>query len=166
LLRDWFWQLAAASQGPDWLFAAAFAPDDATRLAELARRHELPGFAYQRIADRPCRVHPQPHAYDLYVDAGNAAALTKNIAGSESRNIWVYHTIEVCGPQITIERGYGGYPDAHGATETGLIGTLAQAPELTLVRWEVGYGGQGYPSGQVASGATAAELLGYLRSDD
>jgi hypothetical protein len=166
VLRDWFWQLAAAANGPDWLFAATFAPADAARLAKLARQHGLPGFVYQQITDRPCRVHLQPHAYDLYADARNAAALTANIADSESRNIWAYHAIEVCGPQMSIERGYGGYPDSHGATETDLIRRLAQAPELMLVRWEVGYGGQGYPAGQVASGGTAAELLAYLRSDN
>jgi hypothetical protein len=166
MLRDWFWQLATAGQGPDWFFGATFAPADATSLALRVHHQRLPGFVYQRIADGPCRIHTQPHAYDLYADAHNAAALANNIAGQEASNIWVYHVIEVCGPQLAIERGYGGYPDSHGATETNLLRALAQAPELTLVSWEVGYGGQGYPAGQIAAGATAAELLAYLEIDE
>lgn len=165
MLRHWFWQLAAASQGPDWLFAATFASPSATRLAELVRQQALTGFAHLRVADQPCRYHPEPHAYDLYVDERNAAALAANLAGQASRNLWIYHTVEVCGPHLTIERGYGGYPDSHGATETDLIVALAQAPDLALQSWEIGYGGQGYPAGQVASGTAAAELLAYLQDE-
>jgi hypothetical protein len=62
-----------------------------------------------------------------------------------------------------LERGYGGYPEVHGATETSLLATLAAAPELTLVDWSVAYGGDGYSSGQLASGTSAPELLAYLR---
>ena len=68
----------------------------------------------------------------------------------------------MCGPDLTIERGYGGYPGAHGTTETELIVMLARAPELILTTWEIGYSGDGYSGGQVAAGANAAELLIYL----
>lgn len=165
MLRDWFWQLAAAAQGPDWLFTATFAPADTTRLALSVRQHPPPGFVYHRVASSACHLHPQPHAYDCYVDAHNADALIANLAGQPARNLWVYHTIEVCGPHVSIERGYGGYPGAHGPAETSVIWMLAQAPDLSLATWEIAYGGQGYQGGQLAQGTSATSLCAYLKSD-
>jgi len=71
--------------------------------------------------------------------------------------------IEVCGADLTLERGYGGYPAEHGPAETALIRNLARRPDLTLGAWAVGYGGQGYPPGQVAAGSGCAQLLAYLQ---
>jgi hypothetical protein len=87
VLREWFWQLAAAANGPDWLFSATFDAADASALERRARDQPLPGFAYLRVADRPCQIHPEPHAYDVYIDTRNATALAANIAGQASRNL-------------------------------------------------------------------------------
>lgn len=162
--RDWFWQLQADGHGPDWFFFATFAPAGAERLSRLVREHPLPAFAQYRATNRLCRRHHHTSTFDLYVDQANYAGLVANLTGEQGRNIWIYHTIEVCGADITIERGYGGYPGAHGAAETGLIATLARSSELALTAWQVGYGGEGYTGGSVASGASAAELLAYVQA--
>jgi hypothetical protein len=99
----------------------------------------------------------------VYIDQGNYAALAANLAGVRPQILWIYHTIEVRGADLSLERGYGGYPAEHGPTETALIRNLARRPELTLEKWTVGYGGQGYPPGQVAAGSGAAQLLAYLQ---
>jgi hypothetical protein len=163
MLRDWYWQLADAGKGPDWSLSLSVAPDGFRRLAALVRQHPLPGFSYHAVAGHPCRQHRHDADYDLYVDARNAESLMANITGGAQRNVWVYHAIEVCGADLLVERGYGGYPDAHGAAETGLIAMLAQDPDLALVAWRVSYGGEGYEGGDVATGDSAAGLLDYLR---
>lgn len=160
--RDWFWELQAARQGPDWYFFASFNPADAAPLAARVRLFPWVGFVYQPAAGL-CARHRQHSAYELYIDQNNAGQLAANRQGDQPRNLWVYHAVEVCGSDLTLTRGYGGYPDSHGAAETELLAALAQAPDLTLSAWQVGYAGDGYPAGQVAAGATAAELLAYLR---
>lgn len=162
MARDWFWQLQAAGQGPDWRFSASFAPADAARLAAHVRYHALPGFAHYRVDDGFCARHGHRSSYDMYIDEGNYAQLVANFAGDQAQNVWIYHTIEVCGHDLTIERGYGGYPGSHGLTETALITTLAQATDLTLLDWAISYRGEGYAAEHVASGTSAAELLTYL----
>jgi hypothetical protein len=160
IVRDWFWQIQASGQGPDWFLVASFAADDAGRLAALVAQQPLPGFARYQARAGARQGHRSDH--DIYIDQVNYAVLAANLEGGRPQNIWVYHMIEVCGADLTLERGYGGYPDAHGTTETDLIRTLARQAELTLGEWSVGYGGQGYPSGQVAAGSGAARLLAYL----
>jgi hypothetical protein len=161
-VRDWFWQLQASGQGPDWFLVASFAADDAGLLAALVAQQPLPGFARYQVRDGLCARHNHRSDHDVYIDQTNYAALVANLAGSRPQNIWVYHTIEVCGADLSLERGYGGYPDTHGASETALIRYLARRPELTLGQWTIGYGGQGYPPGQVAAGSGGAQLLAYL----
>ena len=130
ITRDWFWQLQASGQGPDWFFYASFAADDAGLLAALVAQQPLPGFARHQAMDGLCARHGHRSAHDVYIDQHNAAALAANLAGVRPQNIWIYHTIEVCGADLTLERGYGG---------------------------------QGYPPGQVAAGSGVAELLAYLQ---
>ncbi len=161
-LKDWFWQLEAAHQGPDWFFAASFAPECAGQLERLVGEQPPPGFAHLRVANGPCQLHGHITSYDVYVDERNYATLAANYAGQATRNIWIYHTVELCGADLRVERGYGGYPGAHAAAETELIARLARDPALTLLSWQVGYGGQGYPPGLAASGNSAAALLAYL----
>lgn len=161
-LHDWFWQLEAEARGPDWFFAASFAPECAGRLAQMVGQRPPLGFARIQVAGGQCPLHGHTSSYDVYVDQRNYAGLAANVAGEAARNIWIYHTIELCGADLRVERGYGGYPGEHAAAETELIIRLAQDPALTLQAWQVGYGGQGYPPGLVASGNSAAELLAYL----
>lgn len=163
MTRDWFSQIQAAAQGPDWYFFATFTPADAERLADHVRQHPLPGFAPYRVNEGPCVRHRHRSTYDLYVDQGNYPRLVANFEGDSPQNIWTYHLIEICGHDLTIARGYGGYPGSHGATETTLILALARTPDLTLTDWKIGYAGEGYPTGHVATGTTAAELLAYLQ---
>ena len=162
-MRDWFWQIQAAQQGPDWYFFATFIPTDAERLAAWVRQQPLPGFSRCQVNQGPLARQPPGPTCDLYVDQGNHARLVANLEESRPQNIWIFHTIEICGPDLTITRGYGGYPSAHGATETELIVALAQMSELTWVDWKVVYGGEGYPAVHLATGTTNIELLAYLR---
>ena len=161
-MREWFWQLQAAGQGPDWYFVAGFAPAGAERLAAHVRGYRLPDFDHYRVVDGLCTRHQHHATSDLYADRASYPRLVANLAGGRPQNIWIYHAIEVCGPSLTIERGYGGYPGLHGAAETGLIVALASLPEITLVDWQVSYGGEGYAPGQAMAGASGAELLAYL----
>src|SRR3954471_19414271 len=108
MLHDWYWQLQAAAQGPDWSFSATFAPANAEHLTVLIRQYGFPGFAYSQVIDGRCLRHHHTSTYDLYIDQRNYATLAANLAGDQRQNIWVYHTIEVCGSDLTIERGYGG----------------------------------------------------------
>jgi hypothetical protein len=163
MLRDWFWQLQTTGQGPDWFLFATFAPATTDRLLTVVRQHPLPGFASYHVSNGPCSRHHHDSTYELYIDQRNYEQVVQSFNGRPSQNIWIYHTIAVCGNDLTLERGYGGYPGMHGATETSLIVMLAAAPELTLVDWSVAYGGDGYSSGQLASGTSAPELLAYLR---
>ena len=155
--RDWFWQLATAGQGPDFLCFVEFAPADAARLAALVHAQPLPGFGYQRLSAAPCLSHGQRHSHDHYGDAPLATA-----ADDPPHNRWIYHAIEVCGHALTIARGYGGYPGAHGQTETALLLRLAQEPGLTLGTWRVAYGGDGYAGGTLAGSTGGAALAAYL----
>jgi hypothetical protein len=166
-MQDWFWQLTAGL-GPDWQFTASFTPASAAALAALVRKQRLPGFTYHQVVNGPCTRHQHTSTYDLYVDTANAAGLWDNLTltSRQPRNLWVYHTIEICGADLTLERGYGGYPGAHGATETGLIVRLARAHAVTMTAWEIGYGGQGYPHGHAAAGTSAPELLAYLQVEE
>jgi hypothetical protein len=162
-IHDWFWQLQAAGQGSDWFFVASFVEDDADCLTEYIKRQSLPDFTYYRVNNGPCRRHQHTATYDLYIDQGNYSRLLANFQNERPQNIWLYHAIEVCGHDLTITRGYGGYPGLYGATETALIMALAKNPELVLQNWSVGYGGEGYAGGSVATGTTAAGLIAYLR---
>lgn len=164
MTRNWFWQLQAAQHGPDWFFSATFAPTDATQLAARIRQHPLAGLRHYRVTNGPCRQHQHTSTYDLYADQANYAALKANFESDTPQNIWIYHAIEVCGSDLRIERGYGGYPDLYDVTETDLIVMLAHATDLTLLKWDVGYSGDGYPTGSVATGTTAIELLAYLQA--
>ena len=161
--RAWFWQLQARELGPDWLFVAQFALADTARLAAAVRLHAPPGFVHaQRHADI-CRSHRQSHSYELYSDPHSAFQLQANLAGASPSNIWIYHVIECCGSDLMIERGYGGYPDEiAGQAETDLLVVLAHTADLTLTKWQIVAGGDGFASETVAQGTDGAALLAYL----
>ncbi|MBD2185912.1 hypothetical protein H6S82_27330 [Planktothrix sp. FACHB-1355] len=49
-----------------------------------------------------------------------------------------------------------------GEVETDLIVKLSHSPNLTMVKWAVVYGGNGYNYTDMATGTSTAELLDYL----
>ena len=100
--------------------------------------------------------------YDLYVDTPHYQACIDQLEGRQERNVYVYHSIQVCQHDFQLVRGYGGYPDQHGSTETQSIRALAQTPKIIMTEWSILYGGSMYSYDTLISGATAAALLAYL----
>jgi hypothetical protein len=81
--------------------------------------------------------------------------------GRLRKGIYAYEFIRVCGHDINIERVFGGAEgDGRNASETLLM--LAQSPELTWIKWEITYGGDGHRGGTAATGETGADLRFYL----
>ena len=149
--------------GPDFIFQAAFLPTNA--LADAVRSFDFQHFSHYALQDQYCRQHSQTCSYDIYVDRQNAERLIGNIEGRHTVNIWVYHSIEVCGESLSIERGYGGYGDPFASEERALLRWLIDQPQLELQTWQALTGGDGYAYTELARGSSAAELLDYLGSD-
>jgi hypothetical protein len=161
MVRNWFWEIEKNQSGPDYLFLANFNPTQGQRLAELVRQQPLPGFKYYRAIDRRCWLHNHKAVYDLYIDEDSYQQLVAQIEGRKVGNIWIYDSIAVCGSDLKIERGYGG-GSVGGDAETNLIVKLLQIPDLTLVKWAIMYGGNGYEYKDLDAGTRAVELLNYL----
>lgn len=161
MVRNWFWEIEKNQSGPDYLFLADFHPTQSQRLAELVRQHPLPGFKYYRAIDRPCWLHDHNATYDLYIEEDRYQQILAQIEGRKVGNIWIYALIAVCGSDLKIERGYGG-GSLSGDGETDLIVELLQIPDLTIVKWAIMYGGNGYEYKDMATGTSAVELLDYL----
>src|SRR5215212_5964826 len=138
----WFHELLAGGKGPDWIFNAAFAPGSDS-LAEVVREHAPSGFTYYRATQRPCPIHFDLKScdYDLYVDTDHYQACIDQLEAGSNENIYIYHTIQVCGHDYQLVRGYGGDPDQHGSAETQSIRALIHAPELVMIAWSIVYGG-------------------------
>ena len=69
--------------------------------------------------------------------------------------------VEIDADSLTITR-YDGRSGGSRA-ETDLIASLCGSPGMKLGDWSIGYGGQGYSPGTIASGTGAKELLDYLQ---
>ena len=160
----WFRELLVSGKGPDWVFNAAFAPGSSSSLAEVVHERAPIGFTYYRATQRPCPIHWNSKLcdYDLYVDTPHYQACINQLEGREERNIYLYHSIQVCQHEYQLVRGYGGDPDQHGSAETGSIRALAETPNLVMTAWSIIYGGVAYPYETLVSGATATALLAYL----
>ena len=158
----WFSQLLAGGKGPDWVFNAAFAPDSSKLLAEAVRRHVPPGFTYYRATQRACPIHLQSCDYNMYIDTPHYQAIVDQLEGRQERNIYIYHSIQVCQHEYQIVHGYGGDADQHGEPETRMIRALAHTPGLAMTGWSILYGGVTYPYDTLISRATSAALLAYL----
>lgn len=151
--RDWTW--IRGRGGPDTVFHARFAPEDAARLAEAVASAPLPGFAALEEADGL-----------TYADESTAEKLADQRRTGERKNIWIFHQVRVTGSEVTVVHGYGGHPEGPcGATETALLGRLAGSPGLTLRGWEVRYEDAVEHLPPVAAGTSAASLLSYLQGD-
>lgn len=159
---DWFWELEAAGKGPDWCFSARFAPASAAALAGAFCALAPQGFALYEAHAQHCPIHQRQCDYVMYIDSQQRAAIVANIEGVAEQNVYIFHTMQACQNEFQIVRGYGGYPGQHGAEEMRVIRALAQAPDLALASWNIGYGGMGYPFEILAQGAGATELLRYL----
>ena len=160
----WFRELLAGGKGPDWVFNAAFAPGSSSALAATVRDHAPLGFTDYRATQRPCPIHGKLCDYVLYVDTPHYQACIDQLEGRHDRNIYVYHTIQVCRHEYQLVRGYGGAPDQHGSAETQSIRALAHTPDLVMTAWSIVYGGVTYPYETLVSGTTSAALLAYLDS--
>ncbi len=160
MVLNWFWEVELNRTGPDYLFFATFKPTDAPQLAELVRKHSLPGFKHYRATNSPCWLHNHNATYDLYIDEYHYEQMVANIEGKNPGNVWIYNIITVCESDLKIERGYGG--SVGGEVETDFIVKLSQSPNLTMVKWAVVYGGDGYNYTNMATGTSTAELLDYL----
>jgi hypothetical protein len=160
----WFHELLASGKGPDWVFNAAFTPGSSSLLAETVREHAPIGFTYYRATQRPCPIHWNSKScdYDLYIDTPHYQACIDQLEGRQERNLYVYHSIQVCQHDYQLVRGYGGDPDQHGSAETRLIRALTQTPNLAMTGWNILYGGVTYPYDTLISGTTSTELLAYL----
>ncbi|KPV51587.1 hypothetical protein SE17_20350 [Kouleothrix aurantiaca] len=160
--NNWFRELEATGKGPDWFFNAAFAPGSAAGLAAAFRALAPQGFTRYEAHRQHCPIHQQKYDYVMYIDSQQHAAIVRNIEGDSGQNVYIFHTIQACQNDLQIMRGYGGYPGQHGAEETRVIRALAQAPDLALEHWNIGYGGMGYPFEILAQGSGATTLLRYL----
>lgn len=162
----WFHELLADGKGPDWVSNAAFTPESSA-LADVVRQHAPLDFAYYRATQRPCPIHWNSRScdYDLYVDTPHYQACIEQLEGRQAGNIYVYHSLQVCGQEFQLVRGYGGDPEQHGDAETHAIRALAQAPNLAMTAWSIVYGGGTYSYKTLNSGATSAGLLAYLDAD-
>jgi hypothetical protein len=157
-MRDWFWEIEEGRHGPDTFFFMAFEPDDAPLLLRLVPQHI--GADFQLV---PCEIEAQrsvPHSL-CYTDERTHQKLVEQVEAGQRKNIWIYSEIRVQESQLEIEAGFCGMKMA---SETALIVALARSPELSLRRWSVRYGGQGYGSGALAEGEDAASLLKYLQA--
>jgi hypothetical protein len=164
----WFRELLAGGKGPDWMFNAAFAPGSSSALAATVRKHAPGGFSYYRAMQRPCPIHVDLKAcdYDLYVDPPHYHACIDQLEGRSGTNVYIYHTIQVCGHDYQLVRGYGGDPNQHGSAETQSLRALANTPNVLMTAWNIVYGGVTYPYETLISGATSAALLVYLDGED
>lgn len=158
----WYHELSAAGKGPDWIFNATFAGQSGEHLVPFVRALGPAGFIYYRATQAPCPIHGGRCDYDLYANSHQYESIVAQCEGRPAGNVYIYHTMQACRDTFQLVRGYGGYPGQHGAEETRCLRALAQAPELPLSGWSVAYGGMGYSYEQLASGASAAELLRYL----
>lgn len=156
----WFRELESAGKGPDWIFSASFAPENGQQLGELFRALLPHGFTSYRAQQRQCSIHSRSCDYDLYIDDHQAETITALLEDRLQQNVYIFHTIQLCGNELQLVRGYGGYPGQHGDEETRCIHTLAQVP--TLTDWSISYGGDAYPFETWRQGMGSTELLKFL----
>jgi hypothetical protein len=156
--KRWHWQIDELGQGPDYVFKMEFAPPAETLHALVAR--QLPrSYVTNDLAPRPPRFG-HAASYSAYVDRNTYAQLRAMQISGVQKSLWFHGRIEVVDHRIIIRHVLaGGMYD-----ETELILSLARSPELTLTSWQIAYAG--YEWGDVAAGASAAELLEYLGEVD
>lgn len=161
--RPWFGQLSLLGRGPDWFCDLRFVPAASAALLRFVRDFALHGFSPDDAPPAVCPIHGGTQcSFASYSDVESARVLVANRANHTPANIYIYHSITVCGSTLRIERGYGGHSPACSVTETLLLRALAQHPDLALTSWAIWGGGQGYQAQPGGEGSTATDLLRYL----
>lgn len=155
-----YWTHAIGEHGPDHCLSLTFDGGCAAELVTAVQANAPIGFSPVDVTPAADADVQQPTLW--YVDEQNAAQFAANHTGQGAQNIWVYHAIMVRDTMLTIERGYGGYTSQHDAAETRLAIDLACDTRLTLVRWAITAGGDGYPTLTIATGDGDDSLLRYL----
>lgn len=157
-MHDWTHTIGV--HGPDQCLSLTFTAACAPMLVAAVQTAAPIGFSPVYVTPAASADAQQPTLW--YVDEQNAAQFAANHTGQGAQNIWVYHAITVQDATLTIMRGYGGYPGQHHEAETRLAIDLACDTRLTLVRWAITAGGDGYPTLTIADGGGGNSLLNYL----
>jgi hypothetical protein len=158
-LRDWYWKIGG--RGPDYNFRASFGPDDAGRLAALLRKRPPKGFRLYPAGGDGRLPGQASAAFDYYFEEYGYEEMVAACEGRLKRNVWRYELVRVCGPNLEVERVFGG-AEGDGLNVSATLLTLARSPEFTWAGWAVTYGGDGYLGGTAAVGVTGADLISYL----
>lgn len=155
-IKPWCWQAAQDAKGPDWLLLAHVTAGSIPALVEASANLQLDGYTGL--------IEPHDHGCAAYtlIDNSNAAVYQNNLRGSEQHNIWIYNLIQVYHDTVMVEAGYGGRGDAYARLETGLLVHLFVNPGITLQRWQVLAGGNGYDYSLLQGGTDAGSFLAYL----
>ena len=155
-MRNWFWKIEEIRQGPDYIFIATFAEQDAENLARLVQQHLPPDFIEEDTQFIKPEWRGDCHYYHLYFDRHTYQRSQMMRENNTQENIWFYAEIEVADHELKLSNILAGI----NYGETPLLAALANSSELTLTNWKVVYAG--YSVGDVASGSSASSLLEYL----
>ncbi|NTV99820.1 MAG: hypothetical protein HGA19_00775 [Oscillochloris sp.] len=158
----WCWEAAQLKSGPDWFFIAQVIPACASALTALVVQSTPAGFSPCFTANEYCTYHEQVCSYDTFIDTSNLETYTNNLTDQAAQNIWVYNLIRTHRDMLEFISGYGGRGEITSCAETALLHALLDAPQITLHRWEVYAGGDGYAYRTLRNGTDTASLRAYL----
>lgn len=158
----WCWEAAQAGRGPDWRLFALVAPESAGDLAQIASRATLPGYTYCGVESTYCQHHQQICQSHSFIDTANAEAYGSNLRGGKQTNLWIYNAVQIHSTVIEIESGYAGRGAGHSRVETAFIVDIVTRPAITLQRWSVLAGGDGYAHQVIREGVGVASFMAYI----
>ncbi len=160
------WNNLTLQGGPDFFAEFRFTERAPDALREAVARIGLAGFerfTRQGEVMRSEMFPPQMVAsYDVYADPHHADEVALHLAGEATSNLWIFRTITVGPGTLWIELGYPAHDLPGSRAVVGLLRGLLADPSLTLTRYELVAGGQGYPPTPLAAGHTGDELLALL----
>lgn len=163
--RNWCWELESSGYGPDWFCDVEVSPQSVTQLEALIPQLSLLLFTPLPVREQYCYRHQKLCSYHTFVNDSNAELFRRNFAGTDKANIWIYHMIEIHDTAITIECGYGGYPQSkYHKIETSFLLNLCDNSNIEITQWHVYAGGMGYKDVTVTRGQTSAEFKQYIIS--
>ncbi|BCL38038.1 hypothetical protein [Nostoc sp. MS1] len=161
--RHWCWEFESSGYGPDWFCNIEITPESVAHLEALITQLSLPFFTPMPIYEKYCYRHQKLCSYHIFVNESNTDLFRANLAVTDMVNIWIYHLIEIHNETITIECGYGGYPQSEYHTiETSFLLDLCDNPNIAIAQWHLYAGGMGYDSVTVTEGKTSAELKQHI----
>lgn len=156
--RDWYWQIRKTGGGPNYYFAATFAPDDAQSLSTLVSQHLPSDFVLNKEFFDP-DTYQHDLLYENYLDTRTYEKMLDAKKTDEPASTWIYSQIDVIDHKLYIEITFG----VDWYDQTNFIIALVTSPDLTLCNWQVAGGGDGYNWVEVAQGSSTDELLDYLQ---